>query len=260
MGANDGLFSFGENDGHIGTKAKAWKADNGQTYRMSFAWWPLDAEGKPVLSVEAETGEVDAAGNKIKVRKSAAPQFSGGPTNFIQGVGYVINDGPEITKLAGGEPPRQRIVTVIVLWPTNKKGEIQKERLAEFEVKPWVINAEKYRTLEQLHREWGFGDVDITARCEENGAQFQKLTFAVCKENLYQKMLANPKAVELTNRIVEEVAHITSNIREFVGRKMTAQQIREKLAGGGQPVARDVGDSAVADSAISDVVAGLLDN
>lgn len=244
--AMDNVFSFGQGDGHIGAKSKAWKAEGGNTYRMSFVWWPLDDEGQPNMGAPGA---------------GAAPLFSGGPTNFIQGVGYILNQGAEFTKLAG-EPPRQRIVTVIVIWPTDKRGNLDKTRLAngEFEVKPWAISSEKYKTLDQLHHEFALSEHDITAKCEEGGTQFQKLIFTPCKENLYRQFLASPKGATVVQQIKDEVASIVSGIQEFVGRKMTIQQIREKLnPGSGVPVIRDMGDSASPSGDIENLVGGLLD-
>ena len=241
---SEDLFTFGSGDGHIGGKTKPWKAEGGVTYRMSFAWWPANADGTPNLS-------------------APGPNWTGKNTNFIQGVGYIINQGAEYTKLAG-EPPRQRIATILVIWPTDKKGVLDKNRMQDFEVKPWIISGDKYKTLEQTHREFGFGDHDITAKCEEGGGQFQKLTFSPCRENLYKQLLGNPKAKEFTDRIATEVANIAANIADHVGRKMTIQQIREKLAAGpggmggaGAVVRDDAAGASVGD--IENIVGGLLD-
>jgi len=247
MSDMENTFSFGQGDGHIGSKSKAWKAEGGNTYRLSFAWWPLDADGNPDLGAVGE---------------GKAPLFSGGLTNFIQGVGYVMNTGAEYTTLAG-ERPRQRIATVIIIWPTDKKGALDKARLAngDFEVKPWVISSEKYKTLELLHHEFSFGEHDITAKCDEGGTQYQKLTFTPSKENLYRQLLSTTKMASVTQRIKDEVAVVVSGLQEFVGRKMTIQQIREKLnQSGGSPVVRDSGDAFAASAGnIESLVGGLLD-
>ena len=243
---SDGTFSFGQNDDHIGFKTKAWKAQGGNTYRLSFAWWSQNEAGEPDLG-EADSGQ--------------APLFSGGPVNFIQGAGYVMNRGPEYTKMAG-EPPRQRIVTVVIVWPTDKRGALSPERLqaGEYEVKPWVISADKYKTLEQIHAEFGFGEHDVTAKCEEGGTQFQKMTFTPCKENLYRQFLTSPKGAKVAGEIKDAVEGLVANVQDFIGREMTISQLREKLQGaGGAPAPLDVGDNAVASGDIESVVSGLLD-
>ena len=242
---SENTFSFGSGDDHIGVKSKAWKAQGGNTYRLSFAWWELDEEGLPDMG-EPGSGK--------------PPLFSGGPVNFIQGAGYIFNKGPEYTKLAGDEPPRQRIATIIVIWPTNKDGAVDQGRFAsgDFEVKPWVISSDKYRTLKQIHSEFGFNECDITAKCEEGGTQFQKLTFSPCRESLYRHCLTSPKGIDMAKRITDEVQALAVNIQTFVGRDMTIAAIREKLAsGGGSPVQPISGSAAAPD--IDSVVTGLLD-
>jgi len=213
---------------------------------MSFAWWPQDKDGRPDLG---------AAGS------GNAPLFSGGQTNYIQGVGYILNQGAEFTKYAG-EPPRQRIATVIIIWPTDKRGALDRTRLAngDFEVKPWIISSEKYKTLEQIHREFSFGEHDVTAKCEENGTQYQKLAFSPCKDSLYRQLLESPKATVFVDQIRAEVAAITAGIQDLVGRKMTIQQIKEKLAqGGGAPMVRDMGENNAVSGDIESLVGGILD-
>lgn len=240
------FFTFGQGDSHIGGKVKPWKAESGTTYRLSFAWWPTGNDGQPDLGAPGS---------------GKAPLFTGKQTNFIQGAGYVINQGAEYTKLAN-EPPRLRIATILIIWPTDKKGILAKDRLMDAEIKPWVISGDKYKTLEQIHREFPFNEHDVTAKCEEGGAQFQKLTFSPCKENLFRQILNNPKAKDLVDRILGDVASISANINDHVGRKMTIQQIREKLANGSGAISGPVsgGDSGGASAGdIDNIVGGLLD-
>jgi len=257
MSANEDFFTFGTNDGHIGTRTKPWKAVDGTSYRVSFAWFPLNSDGTP-----------DMRGN---------PQFTGKNTNYIQGAGYVINQGAEWTKLAG-EAPRQRIATILVIWPTNKSGAVDASRLNDFEVKPWIISSEKYKNLDSNNREFPFSQHDLTIKCEEGGGQFQKLAFLPCKENLIRTLISksvepedktNEKAMAsahaakaMVNRIVEEVASVASSIQDHVGRVMSIQQIREKMTGNGAPGQGPAAGGNFQASAgdISSIVGGLLDD
>ena len=236
-------FSFGEGDGHIGKKMKAWKAQAGQTYRLSFAWFPISAAGM------LELGAADSG---------LAPQFFGGPTNFIPGAGYVMNQGPEFTKLAG-EPPRTRVATVMVIWPVDSKGTLDKARIqsGDFEVIPWVVSGDKYRNLEQLHREFPFNEHDITVNCTDT--QFQKLTFSPCKDNLLRSIVMEPKAEALSKKVAEQVQSFTAAIQDFVGRYLTVAQVKEKMSGGpgGAPV--DAAET-VATGNIEGIVDNILDS
>ena len=235
-------FSFGENDAGVGQKGKRFKAEGGNTYRVSFGWWKdTDAEGMPVMT--------------------GAPRFTGASVNYIPNAGYIVNAGPEFTKLAG-EPPRQRIATVLIKWPTLKDGSIDKGRLAagDVEVLPWLFSGDKYKSLQQIHKEFPFSEHDVTLSCTDT--QFQKMTFSPCKDSLLVKMMGNDKAKSLVSSILADVARVVEGIRNEVGREMTIQQVQEKLSGGsggggGAPVAQA---AATSTEDIDDLVAGMLDD
>jgi hypothetical protein len=140
-------FEMGTDDEGIGIKSKRWAGETGRTARFSFIWWEGSEDGKPELE-----------GN---------PKFAAAQTHFINTVGYVINQGPEYTKLAGA-PPRQRVATVIIVWPTDKGGNVDKVRLAagEAEVMAWVFSGDKYKNLKRIHGEFPLHSHDITAECQ----------------------------------------------------------------------------------------------
>ena len=237
-------FSFGDGDENIGTRGKRFKAEGGRTYRMSFLRYTgLDA-GKPDL------GTPD---------NPKAPRFLGASTNFISGVGHVVNKVAEYTQLAG-EAPKKRVCTIIIVWPTDKSGKVDKVRLAanEAEVLTWTFSGDKYKNLMQIHEEFPFGTHDITAACPVDGTQYQKLTFAPCKENLLRTLMANPKAAEHVKVLIEAGMACETSIKDEVGRELSIAQIREKMTGAatgataGSPATTASGD-------IDSLVDGLLD-
>ena len=205
-------FSFGQGDEHVGEKSKPFKGEANRSYRISFAWWKGLDEGK-----------LDFDSN--------APIFAGANANFIPGCGYVINKGAEYTKVAGGEAPRQRIATVIIVWPTDKKGELDKSRLSEAEVKVWVISGDKFQTLKGINAEFPFAKHDFKATCSD--AQYQKMTFTPCKDSVLAMLSNNEKAQPLIAKWIEKAQELAGAINDHIGREMTIQQIRDKLAGGG---------------------------
>jgi len=238
-------FSFGQNDEHIGNKGKRVKFEQGNIYRASFIWWTGLEDGKPDFDGDA-------------------PQFVGAPIHYIPTVGYVVNQGPEYTKIAGS-PAKTRIATVLVLWPTNKAGDVDKTKLmaGEAEVLPWVISGDKYKNLQQVHKEFPFGQHDITVKCDDT--QFQKLTFSPCKESLLRKLMESDKAGEIVGKMIAAAQAIVPTIQDEVGREMTIAQIKDKLAGGtGAPVAGGGGSSSTPNAAttgdIDDLVGDLLDD
>ena len=241
-------FSFGEGDGHIGGRQKKFKAQEGQTYRVSFIW--LNG---------LDTGTLDFGSEEAPGK----PKFVGGQTHFLPNCGFVFNKGPEYTKLAG-EAPKARIGTIIVVWPTDKSGKLDKARLAngEGEVLPWIFSGDKYRSLGQIHDEFPLVDHDITMSCSD--AQYQKLTFTPCKENLLKALINktdNPTAVTTVARLIGEAQQIASNLPNEIGKDWSLDQIREKMAGGGSPMASGGGghSAAAAGGDIDNLVDGLLD-
>jgi len=236
-------FSFGENDSNLGGKSKPFKAEAGRTYRISFIWWKGLDDGKPDLDTQA-------------------PFFVRASTNYIPNVGYIVNKGAEYTKLAGGEAPRTRIASVIVVWPTDKSGIIDKSRLAagDAEVQPWVFSGDKYKSLVQIHNEFPFSNHDFTASCSD--ANFQKMTFTPCKDSLLRALMGNPKAETIVRDMISKAQMISGNINDHVGREMTIQQIREKLAGGGGggSIGGGGGSSSPTDTMVTGEIDGIVDD
>ena len=235
-------FSFGHGDEHVGVKSKRWKGEQGNTYRFSFINFPGVEKGKPDLDQEG-------------------PKFIGAYTHYIPGAGYIVNKGAEYTKLAG-EPPRSRIATVIVVWPTDRQGNINKARVAEGEidVRAWVFSDDKYKTLNQINKEFPFGHHDVTANVSDT--QYQKMTISPCKESLLRALMANPKATDIIARVLSEAQDIAANLNSEVGVEMTIEQIRAKMTGAagaaGGPAKPATGASSV--PAVTGDVDGLLDN
>lgn len=241
-------FSFGEGDGHISGRQKKFKAQEGKTYRVSFIW----VKG-------LETGTLDFGSEDTPGK----PKFVGGQTHFIPNCGFVLNKGPEYTKLAG-DAPRSRIGTVIVIWPTDKSGKLDKALLAngEGEVLPWIFSGDKYRSLGQIHDEFPLVDHDITMACTD--AQYQKMTFTPCKENLLKALIGkvdNPTAVSTVARLISEAQQIVNNLPNEIGKDWTIDQIREKMSGGsgGSPMVGGGNAAAEAGGDIDNLVDGLLD-
>lgn len=236
-------FGFGSNDDSIGRKSKKFKAEQGKTYRISFAWWDVE-DGK--LNVDGPT-----------------PKFIGAQRHYKEGVGYFLNKGPEYTRIAG-EPPKQMIGTLIIVWPTDAKGEPDKARLAngDFEVMPWIFSADKYKQFGQIHTEFPVGHHDLKVTCTDS--LYQKMSFAPCKESILRKLLENPKAKNRTDEITAQVVNLSNSLANDIARDLSIDEIQEKLAGGGSggfakksSGGTGGGGSAVTEN-IDDLVDGLL--
>jgi len=228
-------WEMGDGDEHVGKKSQRFKAEGGRKYRISCAWWPTGDGGKPDLSKN--------------------PNFIGADISYIEGVGYVVNKGPEYTKLAG-KPPTLRVATIIIVWPLGSDGKLDKKRIRDGSVHPWVFSGEKYDNLKSIHGEFPLGEHDVTLSCTDT--QYQKMSFSPCRDNVLKAILGNPKASELAGKLMEQVKALAENLRDEVGREMTVEQVRERLAGGGGSAAA-ASASPVADADIDDMVDGMLD-
>jgi hypothetical protein len=226
-------FGFGRDDDNVGGNKKRFKAQEGRRYRISFAWWKGVEDGD--LKMDEDTCE-----------------FVGAPRNYIPGVGYIINRGPEYTKIAG-DAPRMAIGTIIVAWPLDSKGNLDKAAIAagDVDVCPWIFSQQKYKNLEPIHKEFHFGEHDVTITCEDT--QYQKLAFSPCKDSILAKVRS--KGGSLWESIVQQVAQVSATIQGEIGRELTLDQIREKMSG-----APAGGASAPAAAVATEDIDNLVDN
>ena len=209
-------FGFGEGDEKVGLKGKRYKAKEGETNRVSFVWWPGLEEYKPQL--DANT-----------------PKFIGCKRLYLPGVGYFMDKGPEWVKLAGGAASKMQCGTVICVWPTDSKGNLDKRRFGEgdFTVMSWVMSTDKYRSIEARHREFPLGSHDVTLACTDT--QYQKIDVVPCRENLFRRLVEkDPNKAKLIMDSAIEVAH---DLPRDLAQDLSLDAIREKLGkGGGSPI------------------------
>ena len=208
-------FGFGQDDEKIGAKGKRLKLKEGETYRISFVWWPGLEEGKPNLD-------------------AATPKFIGCKRLYVQGAGYFIDKGPEFTKLAGG-PSKMYVGTVICKWPTDSKGNLDKTRFAagDFEINSWVMSTDKYRSIGARHAEFPLGMHDLTLTCTDT--QYQKVDISPCRESLFRKILEKDPARAAA--ILAGALEVAKDLPRDLAQDLTLEQLREKLGkGGGSPM------------------------
>ena len=234
-------FGFGENDTNIGNKDKRLKMDKGQSVRVSFLWWPGLKEGEP---------DIDAP----------SPTFAGGPRHYLKGVGYFINQGPEYTKIAG-EPPKIRINTIIVKWPTLSNGKIDKAGIqnGDFRVLYWVFDENKYDEIKPLQNEWPFGKHDLVIKCTDAG--YQKMSFSPCRESVLRMVLDKGPDNALVKKLVAAGQALLPTVNDEIGKLMSIDQIRDKIAGGGGGGGGGVGGGSPVDGgAVTEEIDEALDS
>ena len=199
-------FTFDEGDRKLSNNTKRLKFKNGETVRISFAWFPSN-----------DNGEYDLTAN---------PRFRGGNRIWVNGVGYVVASSPEVAKITGGTP-KMTVATVVVVWPTDKNGTIDKNRMknGECDVIPWVFSKRKYSELKAVASEWPLGEHDLKITCTEE--QYQQTTLTNCRENFLNKL--QQKGGTTFTDIVERVESVANDLNSFIGNDYTIDQLKEKM-------------------------------
>lgn len=226
-------FTFGSGDNNIGQKSKRFKAREGETYRVSFVSFQAKDDGTPDLE--------------------GGPQFKGCERIYKEGIGYVLASSPEVVRLLGS-PPKQTVATVICVWPTDKKGNLDKASFARgegWEVMPWVFSADRYTVLQTRHEEFPLPSHDLKLVCTDT--QYQKMDISPLKNSLFRTLLESDKEAlkDMAKAIFDKASAVHETLENEMARSLTLDEIREKL--GGSP-SSPVDDAAVAD------VDGMLDN
>lgn len=244
------VFGFGQNDAGVSGRAQKFKAEKGKTYRLGFAWWQgIESGDFGVKNLTPEEGAPD---------ESITPKFIRAPRHFIKDVGYVINQGPEYTKLAG-EPPKLQIATIVISWPLNKSGQPTKESLFGDlpDVYAWIFGGDKYEKLKKMHLSgYPMWDYDVQADCEDT--QFQKLNFLPAKQCIFKEMLKSdaPQAKDIVKHIVDQVRDLAPNLEREIGQRLTLDQLREKM---GLETSSPV-SGAVADADVDNILGSMLED
>ena len=224
-------FSFDDGDRSLSGNTKRLKFKNGETVRISFAWFPKNDQGNYDLT--------------------ANPKFRGANRVWVNGVGYVVANSPEIASITGATP-KMSIATVVVVWPTDKNGNIDKNRMknGDCDVMPWVFSKRKYSELKALASEWPFGEHDLKLTCTE--AQYQQTSQANCRENFLQKL--QEKGSDSFTEIMERVESVVANLNGFIGNEYTVDQLREKM---GMAVSSSSTESTTDE--VDDMIDSMLD-
>jgi hypothetical protein len=204
-------FTFDQGDEGVGKKSDRFKGKEGETYRVSLAWLPV------------------GDGGKFNFDKT--PNFIGCSRIFIPDVGYVLYGGPEFSRFG---QVKQHVATIICVWPTDTKGKLKTQEFSKgqgYRVCPWVFAPGVYDQLKGLNNDWPMTEHDIVLACTDS--QYQKMTMQPAKENLLRKLANSDTAMatRVVPEIAEQVKAISETIRNDVARKMTVQEIREKIGG-----------------------------
>lgn len=248
-------FSVGENDDNIGKKSKKFSLEDGRTYRVSFAWLSV-----PVKNAEGATiGWDDAAAWKGgKLHPDAQVRFTGCERIYKEGVGFFLYKGPAYAQFG---QPKQYVATVLVVWPTDKDGDLDKAAFAAgkgWTVQPWLFSTDKYASIKKSHKRSPLTKCDMALECPVGGAKFQKVNFIAETESYLMKLSVSekPEFKAVFERILADIRAVSENIHREMARDLTIDQIKEAL---GDSVETATGSSSSSSHA-SKNVDDLLDN
>jgi len=234
-------FGIDQGDENVAVNTERFKADK-RKYRISFAAWHVDDEGHFKMGPEDE---------------SLTPRFLSSNRNYLSGIGYVLNKGKAWTK-AIGEKGKRAVGTVIVIWPTDLKGNIRKELLKDLDaiqVKMWVFGKDKYRDISSTHREWPLNSHDLTLDCTET--QYQRMTFTPCRQSLLRKFKESDKTTELYAEIEKRAKSCWEALPDEIGQELSPEQILAKKSGDGGSVT-DAAVDAVADEEVDEMLDEMI--
>lgn len=161
--------------------------------------------------------------------------------HYQEGLGYVISrlglDGPDGDDVWKRLPePRYYFSSILLLYPTNREGEIDKSRLSNgWQVKPWRFGPERYDRIYKLNsgmaqRGYTIASEDLLLECKD--AQFQNIDINPAGPALYRK---NEK---FQAAVLTKALDIYDKLNPF--REMSTADLRIKLGLGGAATA-DVG-------------------
>lgn len=255
-------FAIGENDGDIGKKTRRFVAEDGRSYRVSFGWISV-----PIRNSQGEiiSWDDDAAYRDGKVHPDAQVRFAGCNRGYIKGVGYYLHHGPAYAQFG---QPKQVVATVLIVWPTDKEGELDTASFNAgkgWSVQPWIFSTDKYTTIKKLAKRSSLMTNDLAIDCPLKGAEFQKLTFASENSNLFRRLLegTKPETKAVLAKVLDNVRAAAAGIYREMAQDKTVDQIREAL---GQAVETPTGSSSSSSSSggrhsnkdVDDLLDGVL--
>lgn len=154
--------------------------------------------------------------------------------HYKEGVGFVTSrlgkDGPEADKVWATLPePKTYVTTLLLIYPTDEEGELDKSKLAKgWVLKPWRMPPDKYEKLRKINRGLmnsgsSIAVQDLYLSCTD--AKFQKIDItqagpAIWLRNDSFRRLVLSKAVTMYGKLNPS-------------REITTDELREKLGMGG---------------------------
>lgn len=168
------------------------------TDRISIAMRRKDGDGKPIM---------DKIGFVVV------------NTHYHPNLGYVICNNGYCCERMGA--PKSRISTIVVQYPTDQEGVIDKPNLKKYRVMPWVFGADKFKDLKRINRSNPLTEKDLEVTCKD--VQYQKLSLVPSGEAIWLKN------EDLKADVLKKVAKLEEVLPDILGKKLTTEELREQL-------------------------------
>jgi hypothetical protein len=201
-------------------ESTGFKMEAGKIYRTSWALLPgfLD-KGEPDFD--------------------AKPLFVQGNSLYAKGIGRVIDEGGQHSRISG-ENSKLYYSTVIISWPTNKKGEISTSGIEEKEYEVTFMRVTKKR-LQDMYRVYDvsgakIAQVDLVLDCKD--AKFQDAAYSLPDATTKNRGLfysiysrrSDEKWGPIWEDISSKIKDVAENLESSIGRRIPIDEFRQKIA------------------------------
>lgn len=198
------MFGFDDADDEVlsGGRRPEYKGKQNQTDRIALVWFATDEDGHPLMG------------------KEHTPKFLKGKVHYHDQLGYFL-EIPGKTANKFGDA-RLKIATIVVQYPTDSSGTLNKERLKNGDIKVmvWKLSADKFKILRSLHEDFPLTFHDLKVMCSDD--KFQKMTFNPTAQEAVWRQIP-----EIRERVLAEAERLASSID--IGRKLSWDEILAKL-------------------------------
>ena len=176
--------------------------------------------------------------------------------SYQPGLGFVVSrkgkDGPDADAIWNKiETPKPYHTTLLFVYPTDRAGNIEKERLpTDWNLVPWRFGKRVYEDLWKLNaglKDNGMGlhSQDLKLECKD--AQYQNINISFAGPSLWQKHSG------FAEKVLSQAIPMYERLVPF--REMTTDQLRAKLGLGGSAISDVSAEAAAGD--FSDVLQNL---
>ena len=266
---NEDIGLGDEDKGRVQSNKLEWyKGEKGRTDRIALVYFNNyetiqlrnQLKAKPDLSQEQQKAIIKKVRSSIaaKLNKSVdalepvdlldlrEARFKPASAVYKEGLGFLswptgLNAADEKVWAKVGDR-KDYVITVVLWYPTDREGEIDKERLSKhWRVLPWRTTPEMYGNFRRMNKGLvgdgsSISQIDLNLTCSDTN--FQKNTITQAGSAIYLK---NENFKKL---VLEKAFALYSKLSPF--RTLTTDELREKLgmpsAGGGGSSSVDISD------------------